>query len=93
MTKNELLMKIQAQLGNGLSLKDIDHVLQTLGDVTQAALANGDEVTLPCLGKLSVIAKPERQDRNPATGETMTIAAKRAPKFSVSKALKDAVNI
>ena len=36
--------------------------------------------------------KPEREGRNPQTGETMKIAASKAPKFKAGKALKDIIN-
>lgn len=74
----------------GLSKKDIDNTLKTLGVVVHAALQQGEEVTLHGIGKLSVKVKAARTGRNPSTGATMKIAAKRVPHFSASKALKDA---
>jgi DNA-binding protein HU-beta len=44
------------------------------------------------LGKMACRARPERQVRNPATGETMTKAADKSVKFSIAKSLKDIVN-
>jgi DNA-binding protein HU-beta len=41
---------------------------------------------------LHSLAKPERQGRNPKTGEALTIAASNAVKFTVTKVLKDALN-
>jgi DNA-binding protein HU-beta len=49
-------------------------------------------VTLPGIGKVSCKARPERQVRNPATGETMTKAADKQVKVTIAKALKDSVN-
>lgn len=66
----------------------VDQVLQA---ITDAAVA-GEEVSLPGFGKFKVQARPEREGRNPRTGETMTIAASNQPKFKAGKALKDAVN-
>ena len=43
-------------------------------------------------GTFEVSERPERDGRNPRTGETMKIAASRMPKFKVGKALKDRVN-
>ncbi len=47
--------------------------------------------TLPGLGKLVLVNRKARQGRNPATGETIRIPAKRVVKFRVAKACKDAI--
>ena len=46
---------------------------------------------LPGLGKLKVVNRKKRMGRNPATGATMVIPAKKALKFKVSKTAADAV--
>lgn len=90
MKRQDLITQITA--ASGIKQGAVENVLDYLGVVVQRALANGDEVTLPGLGKLSVKAKAARKGRNPKTGETMEIPAKNVPHFSVAKALKDAVN-
>jgi DNA-binding protein HU-beta len=77
---------------SGQSKKHVEHTIKTLGDVVQAALQQGEEVTLPGLGKLTVEHKEARKGRNPSTGAEIDIPAKNVPKFSSAKALKDAVN-
>ena len=47
--------------------------------------------TLPGLGKLVLVNRKARMGRNPATGETIKIPAKRVVKFRVAKAAKDAI--
>lgn len=47
--------------------------------------------TLPGFGKLALVQRAERQGRNPATGEAITIPAKKVVKFRVAKSLKDAL--
>jgi DNA-binding protein HU-beta len=47
--------------------------------------------TLPGLGKLVLVNRKARVGRNPATGETIQITAKRVVKFRVAKAAKDAI--
>ncbi|MGA8746045.1 MAG: HU family DNA-binding protein [Solirubrobacterales bacterium] len=42
-------------------------------------------------GKFSAVDRPAREGRNPSTGETIQIAAKRVPKFSAGAELKKAV--
>ncbi len=56
------------------------------------ALKGGDDVRLTGFGSFSVSARPAREGKNPRTGEKITIAASKAVKFTVGKALKDAVN-
>ena len=90
MKQDDLITAVAAEAGT--SKADAERVVKALGEVTQTALKAGDEVTLPGLGKFSVTAKPAREGRNPRTGETLQIAARKAPKFSAGKALKDAVN-
>jgi len=46
---------------------------------------------LPGLGKLLLVNRKQRMGRNPATGQTMVIPAKKVLKFRIAKAAKDAV--
>jgi DNA-binding protein HU-beta len=59
--------------------------------VTLAHKEAKNSFTLPGLGKLVVVNRKERMGRNPATGETMLIPAKKVLKFRVAKAAKDAI--
>ncbi len=47
--------------------------------------------TIPGLGKLVLVNRKARMGRNPATGETIKIAAKKVIKFRIAKAAKDAI--
>jgi len=67
-----------------------DAVEAVLGGIT-ATLANGDAVSLVGFGTFSVADRAARTARNPRTGETIQVAASKAPKFKAGKALKDAV--
>ncbi|QZA78662.1 HU family DNA-binding protein [Deefgea tanakiae] len=91
MNKAELITALQNHSGLA-NKKDVEAILESLAAIITETLKAGDEVTLIGLGKFSAQAKPERQGRNPKTGETLTIAASNAAKFTVSKALKDALN-
>jgi DNA-binding protein HU-beta len=70
---------------------DTEAFLDALGDCIRESLAQGNEAVLPGIGKLTVKERPARTGRNPATGEPIQIAARKAPSFSAAKALKDAV--
>jgi DNA-binding protein HU-beta len=62
----------------------------TLEEITKQ-IAAGNEVRLTGFGKFSAAQREARQGRNPQTGETIQIAAKRVPKFSAGAELKKAV--
>lgn len=56
------------------------------------AAANGEEISLNSFGKFKVKDSPEREGRNPATGEAMTIKASKKLTFTPAKAVKDKLN-
>lgn len=59
--------------------------------VTMAYKNAKNAFTVPGLGKLVLVNRKARIGRNPATGATIQIPAKRVVKFRVAKACKDAV--
>ena len=73
----------------GLTKKQAVEVLE---QIAQLAYRNAkNSFTLPGLGKLVLVNRAARMGRNPATGEAISIPAKRVVKFRVAKACKDAV--
>ena len=65
---------------------------EILDHIAELAYKNAKNTfTLPGLGKLVLVNRKARMGRNPATGETIKIAAKRVVKFRVAKAAKDAI--
>lgn len=85
-TTNEIADKIAAD--NGLTKGIIEAVFQAIAD----AAGSDAETSIPGFGKFKVKASPEREGRNPATGEKMTVAASKKLTFAPAKALKDALN-
>ena len=75
-----------------ISKKDSDKALKAFVDVVAEQLKAGEKVQLVGFGTFEVSERAAREGRNPQTGETMTIAACKAPKFKAGKALKDAIN-
>ena len=75
-----------------LSKKDADLALKAFIDVVSEEMQKGEKVQLVGFGTFEVSERAAREGRNPQTGETMTIAASKSPKFKAGKALKDAVN-
>ena len=90
MTKQELAQKVaqDADLGTGDARKAIDAVF----DAIAAELRSGGEVAVSGFGKFSVSNRAAREGRNPATGQTIQIAASKAAKFSAASALKKSLN-
>ncbi|AVY95892.1 MULTISPECIES: HU family DNA-binding protein [Microvirgula] len=91
MTKAELIDALIGAAKIDLTKAQTAAVLDAINSVLADQLKAGGDVTLPGLGKFAIKQTAERTGRNPATGETITIAAKRAPKFTAAKAFKDAV--
>ncbi|TRX74399.1 HU family DNA-binding protein [Pseudomonas mangiferae] len=67
-------------------------ILEQLSEIVSDSLENGNELTLPGIGKLKITERPARTGRNPQTGKAIEIAAKKVVKFVPAKALTDAIN-
>ena len=90
MNKTELVAAVAEQAE--ISKKDAEKALKAFVDVVTEQLKAGDKVQLVGFGTFEVSERAAREGRNPQTGETMTIAASKTPKFKAGKALKDLVN-
>ncbi len=90
MTKNDLADKVAES--TGLPASQARQALEAAIDAVSDELAAGGEVALAGFGKFSVSQRSARQGRNPATGETINIAASKAAKFSAASALKSRLN-
>lgn len=74
-----------------ISKKDAEKALTAFTNVIADTLVDGDKVAITGFGTFEVVERAERQGRNPATGEAITIAASKSPKFKAGKSLKEAV--
>ena len=90
MNKTELIAAMAENAD--LSKKDAEAALKAFVEVVTDAMKKDDKVQLVGFGTFEVAERPEREGRNPQTGETMKIKASRNPKFKPGKALKDALN-
>ena len=90
MNRTELVAAVAAKAE--LSKKDAEKALKAFSDVVAEELKAGGKIQLVGFGTFEVSERSAREGRNPQTGETMTIAASKAPKFKAGKALKDAIN-
>jgi len=90
MNKNELAAAVaeKAGLGKGDATSAVDAVFATITET----LKSGGDVRVLGFGNFVVQQRAATTGRNPMTGAAVDIPAKRVPKFSAGKALKDAVN-
>ena len=86
-TKSEIITAVAEK--NDLSKKQAAEVIDTLVSMAYKEAKNG--FTIPGLGKLVLQKRAARTGRNPATGESIKIPAKRVVKFRIAKAAKDAI--
>ena len=91
MNKNDLVAAISSSAG--LSKSDATRSLESLLDTITNALKRGEKVSIVGFGNFTVNERKATVGRNPRTVETIQIPASKRPKFSVGKALKDAINI
>ena len=88
-TKSEFVDKVAAE--SGLSKKDAGAAVDAVISAIEGELKSGGEVSFTGFGKFHVAERGAREGRNPRTGETMTIAASRVPRFTAGSGLKKAV--
>lgn len=91
MTKSELIQKL-AERNPHLFLRDVEKIVDTVFNEITDALADGDRVELRGFGAFSVKHREARKGRNPRTGETVHVEAKRLPFFKTGKALREKLN-
>ena len=89
MNKTELIDAIAEEAG--LSKADAKKALEAFLASIEKTLKKGDKISLVGFGSWSVSEKPAREGRNPKTGETIKIAAKKVAKFKPGADLADAV--
>jgi len=87
--KDELARGVAAR--SGLEVDQAKSAVDATLEEISKQMAAGNEVRLTGFGKFSAVQRPAREGRNPSTGETIQIAAKRVPKFSAGAELKKAV--
>jgi DNA-binding protein HU-beta len=89
MTKAEIVTRM-AQEAN-LTKRQAERVVQAFLTSIQVALSRREPVTVVGFGTFSVLTRAGRKGRNPRTGQELMIPARRTPKFSAGKGLREAV--
>ncbi len=90
MKKAELIEAIAEKAG--LTKADATRALEATFEVITKALKKGEKVPVAGFGTFNVSKRKAREGRNPQTGETVKIPARKAVSFKAGTALKEAVN-
>ena len=89
MNKTQLIEAVAKE--SNLKKKDAEAAVNALFNTIENTLRDGDKVQIVGFGTFEVKHREAHQGRNPATGESIMIAASKHPSFTAGKALKDAL--
>lgn len=92
MTKAEIVHLLHTQIG-GFSKKEAADLVELVFETIKETLGRGERVKISGFGNFVLRDKRARQGRNPQTGETITIAARRVLNFKASQVLKDLLEV
>jgi len=90
MTKADIVEKIRERLG--FTTKISAEMFETVFSIMKDTLETGEKVKIAGFGNFTVKQKVDRRGRNPQTGETITIDARRVLTFKPSYVLRAAIN-
>ncbi|MDP2168375.1 MAG: HU family DNA-binding protein [Thermodesulfovibrionales bacterium] len=91
MTRSVLVEKVSEKV-EGLTLKQTEIVIDTVFESIKGALQKGEKVEIRGFGNFRLKDRKPRKARNPKTGESVDVPEKKAIRFKVGKALKEALN-
>ncbi len=89
MNKNELVDAVATAAT--IKKSEAETVIDAVFDSITKELKKGGEVRLTGFGTFVVSNRAATEGRNPRTGETIKIAARKVPRFRAGKGLKDAI--
>ena len=89
-TKNDLIEKIQSEIG--ISLSDSSKIFEEIIEEILYSLENGNDVKISNFGTFSVKKKNSRLGRNPKTGVEKEITARNVISFYPSKTMKNKIS-
>ena len=89
LTQSQFIKKLAETVG--VTTKVAKSLTTAYADLAVAETKKNGVAVLPSVGRLVRVDRKARLGRNPATGETIKIPAKKVVKFRVAKAVKDAI--
>lgn len=90
MTKADIFEKVS--VNTGMSKKESAELVEAVFSLIKSTLESGEKLKIAGFGNFEVKQKSDRRGRNPQTGETITIEARRILTFKPSNVLKTAIN-
>jgi integration host factor subunit alpha len=90
MTKADIVEILQA--GTGLTRKESAEMMEEVFSIIKSTLEQGEILKISGFGNFEVKQKNDRKGRNPQTGETITIEARRIVTFKPSTILRNSIN-
>ena len=90
MTKSDIVEKIC--LTTYFTKKESAEIVEGVFDIIKSTLASGENIKIAGFGNFEVQEKNARRGRNPQTGETLEISARRILAFKPSQLLKKSIN-
>jgi DNA-binding protein HU-beta len=87
--KTEFIERVAEEVGGSVS--EAQRYFDAIENVVTSSLKNGEEVQITGFGKFYIQERAAREGRNPQTGETMNIPARKIPSFSAGNTLKESV--
>lgn len=90
MTKADIVERIQTKIG--FTKKESAEMLESVLSIMKTTLETGEKIKISGFGNFEVKQKKDRRGRNPQTGESITIDARRILTFKPSSILRQAIN-
>ena len=90
MTKADLVEKVN--LNTDLTKKDSGQIVEHIFDLLKETLESGENIKIAGFGNFEVKEKATRRGRNPQTGTTIEITARKVLTFKPSQVLKQSIN-
>lgn len=90
MTKVDIAERIQAK--TGFTKRESSEILDKFFELLKETLKTGEKIKIAGFGNFDIKQKKDRKGRNPQTGETITIEARRIISFKPSTLLRNAIN-
>ena len=87
------LVSLVAQDTPDLSPREVEKIVSTLFDAISRRLAEGGRIELRGFGAFSTRSRGARIGRNPRTGDTVPVSAKRVPYFKLGKEMRIRLNV
>jgi integration host factor subunit beta len=88
MTRSELITRLAEHFPQ-LTAKDAELSVKSILEAQSNALAKGDRIEIRGFGSFALTYRPPRSGRNPKTGEAVPVPAKRVPRFTAGKELRE----